>query len=719
MKKNYKELILAQIDLYPAMTVEKWSEKLQLNNEQEPFFLEAVNELVSEYEIGFSKKKKLLPASELGYIKGKLDVVGKDFGFVDIFDFSVYINAKNFNDAMDHDDVVVHYWKSSGDRYEGEIVSIIKRNTTYILGTMVREGSKLLFKSYDKNITQEIKYGNSNNFELEDQQRVIGDILEYGDPIKVNIRSIIGLVKDPGVDILTILHQYGIKMEFMDTTLKQAQDVPQQIQVHDYPERTDLTDEIIFTIDGDDTKDIDDALSIKRVKNGYQLGVHIADVSHYVTKGSSLDQDAYERGTSVYVVDRVVPMLPTELSNGICSLNPNENRLAMSVHINLDEYGTIVDYEFFESVIRSRAQLTYREVNRFFENNDDIVAIPNEIKPRLLVMKEASDLLRIQYEAHGSIEFETSESAFVVDDTGKILDVYERTRGKGELVIENFMIAANHCAANFFDTQELPTLYRVHERPATKKMQELSATLRVMGYRLKGSLEKVVPSDIQRILYNFKNEPTFHMVSRIVLRSMTKAKYHPQNLGHFGLGLKQYLHFTSPIRRYPDLVVHRQMKKFNFQKKYDKSIIEMDEKELVETALWTSDRERNAVDAEREVEKMKKAQYMSDYVGDTFEGIVSGVTGFGLFVELPNTCEGLVHVRTMPEYFIYDEQKMMLRGRESGDTYQLGQSVNVKVTGVDMTEFEVSMELLIPKKNNKKNGTKKKKPLKRRRRSRA
>lgn len=717
MIEQYKEQILTSIQKEQPHTVDFWIEHLQITPQQEPQFLEAINQLIEDYELAYSKKKKLMLANELGYIKGKLDVTGKDFGFVDVQEFSVYVKSKNFNEAMDKDDVVAHYWKTEDGRFEGEIIKVIKHNSTFVIGTIVYTNQKFLFQSYDKNITQPIEFINPKNYELKDQLRVIGDIVEYGDPLQVSISSIIGLTKDPGVDILTILHQYEIKLPFSDETLEEVKDIPQEINIEDFPNRRNLTNDCIFTIDGDDTKDIDDAISIKKTDQGYQLGVHIADVSHYVTPRSALDDDASERSTSVYVVDRVVPMLPKELSNGICSLNPKVNRLAMSVHVQLDEYGSITEYEFFESVIQSKQQLTYREVNRFLKDNHAEVAIDDNLKPSLLLMETLSDLLHIQREALGSTDFDTSESSFVVDEHGKVLDIYEAERGRGELIIEDFMITANHCAANFFDIHELPTLYRVHERPSQKKMTALSAILRIMGYRMKGSLESVKPAEIQRVLYYFRNEPNYNMVSQLVLRSMMKAKYHPVNLGHFGLGLKQYLHFTSPIRRYPDLVVHRLMKKYNFNQQIDTQTIKKDEEALVDVALWTSDRERNAVDAERQVEKMKKAEFMEQFIGEHFEGMISGVTGFGMFVQLANTCEGLVHIKTMPEYYIYDEQKMMLIGRDSGTTFQLGQTVTIKVTGVDMVDFEVSFEIVLPKNHKKKK--KKDKKQKRIRKSRA
>lgn len=696
------EQFLELLATHQPMNLEQWIQFLKLNKEEQIAFEQMVTQSINDFEIGLSKKKKLLLASDLNIVKGRLAVVSEHFGFVDHENFSVYISANNFKGAMNKDEVAIRYYSTNDSRYEGEVLKVIKRSTTYVIGTMEMKRKKLFFISYDKKINQFVEYDNPHNFNLQEGQRVIGTIKKYGNPLRVDVTSIIGQVKDPGVDVLTILHQFDITMPFSDATLQQVSSIPQTINKKDFPTRRDLTQDIIFTIDGDDTKDIDDAISIKKTDTGYQLGVHIADVSHYVTKNSALDDDAQERSTSVYVVDRVVPMLPKELSNGICSLNPNVLRLAMSVHLNVDEYGHLVDYEFFESIIESKQQLTYRQVNQFLEDPKQSFGIDPSIQPRLLEMHILSDLLRTMREALGATEFETSESSFVVDDEGNVLDVYEHERGIGEFMIEDFMVLANHAAANYFDTHQYPTLYRVHEKPNVKKMQALSATLRVMGYRMKGSLENIHPEDIQRALYHFKDKPSYPLVSKMILRSMMKAKYHPENLGHFGLGLKQYLHFTSPIRRYPDLEVHRQMKKFNFEQTINPQIIEQDEKRLIDLALWTSDRERNAVEAEREVEKMKKAQYMKQFIGESFEGLISGVTGFGLFVQLDNTCEGLVHIKTMKDYYVFDEQKMMLLGREHGRTYHLGSRVEIKVIDVDLVDYEVHFELKEPKKSSEK-----------------
>ena len=459
-------------------------------------------------------------------IKGIFDQTKPEYGFVDSKDpdVSIYINQDHFLSALSGDEVLAQITKKDAKgRYEGKIVEVVKRKRTFIVATLLKHQGQWLLRPYDDRIKVPIQFKNPHGFKLEDQQRVKLKVVNFH-PLVTEIAEIIGLVKDPGVDVLSVLISHDITPGFSREEISEAKALGLTVNKQDYPKRRDLTDELIFTVDGVDTKDIDDALSIQRLPDGgYRLGVHIADVSHYVVENKAIDQAARQRQTSVYVVDRVVAMLPTELSNGICSLNPAVDRLAISCNMDFDEYGTLISYEFFESIIQSKQQLTYLEVNRFLENPNDIVNIREELKESLLIMDELSKRLRTARVSMGSIEFETSESEFIVDNEGRVLDIYPRVRGRGEMMIEDFMVVTNSCAAHRFTSADLKTLFRVHEKPPLKKLQSLSATLRVMGCPLKGDLTKVEPVVLQRVLYHFKNEPTFHMVSMLVLRSMAKA----------------------------------------------------------------------------------------------------------------------------------------------------------------------------------------------------
>lgn len=641
-------------------------------------------------------------------IQGIFDQTNTEYGFVDSKDpaISIFIPKQHFNTALPRDEVIAKITKKDHlNRYEGKIVEIVQRRSTFLVATLYRHQQGWLIRPFDPNLKVPIKFSNPHGFKLEDQQRVKLRIVGYH-PLVTEIEEVLGLVKDPGVDVLSILISHDIQPGFSEEEISEAKAWGDRVRKKDYPERKDLTSELIFTIDGDDTKDIDDAISIKRLDHGgYQLGVHIADVSHYVVENKNIDLAAKARGTSVYVVDRVVPMLPTELSNGLCSLNPLSTRLAITCLMNFDDYGTLVGFEFFESLIQSQQQLTYREVNRFLDNPKDIVNIKEELKDSLLAMNELSHLLRTQRVAQGSIEFETSESEFVVDNEGKVLDIYPRTRGRGEMMIEDFMVVTNSCAAQLFEKHQRTTLFRVHDKPLVKKLQTLSKTLRIMGYPLKGDLTSVKPVVLQRALYHFKNEPSFHMVSMLILRSMAKAKYEAENRGHFALALEQYLHFTAPIRRYPDLLTHRIMKQYLIGTKVKRyKTIGQDQDYLKKMAIMSSKAEVRAVEAEREVEDLKKTEYMEQFVGQTFEGIISGVTKFGLFVMLANSCEGLIHVSTMNEFYQFDEVGMKLYNRDNTKVYTFGQTVSIKVDSVDLVDHKINFvfneEKVVSKKEN-------------------
>ena len=470
--------------------------------------------------------------------------------------------------------------------------------------------------------------------------------------------------------------------------------MPMKVYDSDLKGRRDLRDEVIFTIDGDDTKDIDDAISIEKLSNGhYKLGVHIADVSYYVKEGSPLDNEAMERGTSVYLVDRVIPMLPHELSNGICSLNPGVDRLAISCVMEFNNEGKQLDYEIFPSVIKSRIQMTYKKVNSILEDN----VIPEgyeDYADKLRLMADLARILRKAKVKRGYIDFGVDEAKILVDENCVPTDVILRERGIGENLIEDFMIAANECVATHIYFMNLPFVYRVHEYPKEEKIRSFLGFVSSLGYKVNGNIKDVKPTTMQGILRQLEDKPEYKILSSLLLRSMQKAVYKPENLGHYGLASSCYTHFTSPIRRYPDTTVHRLLRTYLFEGKVDMQTIRKWEEKLVYVSEHSSERERASVDCEREVDDMKMAEYMEKHIGETFEGMISSITSFGMFVELDNLIEGLVPLRDMKDFFHFDEERMTLTGERSHVKYSIGERVVVKVVRASKEDKTIDFEVV-------------------------
>lgn len=506
--------------------------------------------------------------------------------------------------------------------------------------------------------------------------------------------EIIGHKNDPGVDILSIVYKYKINTEFPEDVKEEVKNIPMEVRDIDLVGRRDLRNLEIFTIDGDDTKDIDDAISIELMNNGhYKLGVHIADVSYYVKEGSPLDNEAMERGTSVYLVDRVIPMLPHELSNGICSLNPNVDRLAISCVMEFDHDGKQLDYEIFPSVIRSRIQMTYKKVNSILEDN----VVPEGYEPyekSLRLMEELAQILRKMKVKRGYIDFEVDEAKILVDKDCKPVNVVLRDRGAGEKLIEDFMIAANECVATHIYFMSLPFIYRVHEVPKEEKLRSYLSFVGSLGYQVPGDLKDTSPKTVQKIIKYLEDKPEFKILSSLLLRSMQKAVYRPENLGHYGLASQCYTHFTSPIRRYPDTTVHRLLRTYLFNKELDMGTIRKWEEKLIYISEHSSSRERASVDCEREVEDMKMAEYMEGHIGEEFQGMISSVTSFGMFVELDNLIEGLVPLRDMKDFFHYDEEHMTLTGERSHVKYTIGDKLLVKVVRASKEDKTIDFEVV-------------------------
>ena len=584
------------------------------------------------------------------------------------------------------------------DRLEGRILKVIKRQVERYIGEINFDSKgKGHITLDDSKIKLNIEVAKEDSLNAVDGHKVVVELLKK---LNNNLRysgkvvEIIGHKNDPGVDILSIVYKYKINTEFPVDVKEEVKTLPMEVRDIDMIGRRDLRNMEIFTIDGDDTKDIDDAISIEKMSNGhYKLGVHIADVSYYVKEGSPLDNEAMERGTSVYLVDRVIPMLPHELSNGICSLNPNVDRLAISCVMEFDHDGRQLDYEIFPSVIRSRIQMTYKKVNSILEDNN----IPEGYEPyeqSLRLMAELADILRKMKVKRGYIDFEVDEPKILVDENCKPTEIILRDRGTGEKLIEDFMIAANECVATHIYFMSLPFIYRVHEVPKEEKLRSYLSFVGSLGYQVPGDLKDTSPKTVQRIIKYLEDKPEFKILSSLLLRSMQKAVYRPENLGHYGLASQCYTHFTSPIRRYPDTTVHRLLRTYLFNKELDMGTIRKWEQKLVYISEHSSDRERASVDCEREVEDMKMAEYMEDHIGEEYEGMISSVTSFGMFIELDNLIEGLVPLRDMKDFFHYDEEHMTLTGERSHVKYTIGERVLVKVVRASKEEKTIDFEII-------------------------
>ena len=517
--------------------------------------------------------------------------------------------------------------------------------------------------------------------------KVVARITDYGNASKKpegRIKEVIGHINDPGVDIISIIKAYDFPTKFPEDLVRQLESIPDEISQKDIDNRLDIRDLTLVTIDGEDAKDLDDAISISKEGDIYRLGVHISDVSHYVAEGSPLDREALKRGTSIYLVDRVIPMLPPKLSNGICSLNPGEDRLALSCFMDIDSKGNLRSHKIEETVIRSSRRMSYTNVSKIIEDKDEEVI--NEYKdlvPMFNLMLELSEILKARRHRRGAINFDFPESKIIVDENGKAIDVRAYERNKATKIIEEFMLMANETVAEDFYWQELPFLYRTHDIPDEEKIRELGILIHNFGYSLKTGGEDIHPKEIQKLLNKIEDTPQEGLITRITLRSMKQAKYTVDNTGHFGLSSKYYSHFTAPIRRYPDLQIHRIIKE-NLNGKLNEGRISHYGKILYEVANRSSKMERKAEDAEREVSKMKKVEYMEGHIGEVFHGIISGVTSWGMYVELPNTVEGMISLSDMKDdYYFYDDQRYRMVGEHTKKVYNLGQKVKVQVTNAD------------------------------------
>ena len=689
-----REEILKLLSNGKPLDMVEISKRLGYTKEMDELLASKLTEMVNNYDLHLTNKGRYMLFKDNekneNYYKGKfMDTTGT-FGFVRIEGFSddVFIHGNKTMGAINGDEVLVYLtknpYKKRGEsrKAEGEIVKILNREVNNKVGEIYHYDGKIMVSLDDKKFKKLI-YLNENpeTRRLVDGDKVIVSFTssknddEY---IKASFVKRIGHVNDPGIDIVCKMADHGIEEEYNDEYLDELTRIPTEVNKVDLIDRKDLRDEMIFTIDGDDTKDIDDAISIKKLKNGnYELGVHIADVSNYVKEGSVIDLEARKRGTSTYLLDRVVPMFHHQLSNGICSLNPNVDRLTISCIMEITPEGKMVGYDVFPSVIKSRKQMTYKKVNEILEN-DKVPEGYEEFADTLKEMNNLAHIIRKEREGRGSIDFDTDEAKVLTDEYDNATDVILRDRGEGERLIEDYMVRANETVASHFFYMDLPSLYRIHGMPDEERLERFLKILSGLGISIKADLKKMNPKVVQKIVDELKKYPEFRVLSTKLLSCMDKAIYSPENIGHFALALKIYTHFTSPIRRYPDLMIHRMLHRYFFSKDgINEENIEHFKEILGDIAIHSSEMERNADECERDVEEMKMAEYMSNHIDEEYEGMISGITNFGFFVQLDNMIEGLVPYESFNVPFDFDRDLEIVK--IGNKVFKLGQKVIIRV----------------------------------------
>lgn len=665
----------------------------------------SLNELEETGELVRTRKNRYGLPEKMNLVRGRIQMHKKGFAFLipdNEEQTDVYIHHSDLASAMNNDKVLVRLEKEDfdGNRPEGIVIRILERSTNQVVGTYEDNRSFGFVIADDKRIPNDIFIPKGMTGGAVTGHKVIVEITKYPEKQKSAegaIVKILGHKNDPGIDIISIIHKNAIKTDFPEEVIEQAANAPEEISEEEFAGRRDLRDEMIVTIDGADAKDLDDAISVKKLPNGnFKLGVYIADVSYYMTADSPMDEEAFERGNSVYLVDRVIPMIPHRLSNGICSLNPHVDRLTLGCEMEIDAHGKVVKHEIFESVIQSKQRMTYYDVNKILVDNDQALINKYEpFVPMFRYMEELAEILRGKRMERGAIDFDFKEAQVIVDKDGKAEDIVIRERSVGEKLIEEFMLAANETVAEHFHWMDVPFIHRIHEDPDQGKLQHFFEFVAGLGHSVKGKANEVHPQALQKVLEKVEGTPEQMIISRLMLRSMKQAKYDPQSIGHFGLATEFYTHFTSPIRRYSDLIVHRLIRTYLFDKKMDKKTRDQWKEKMPDIARHTSETERAAIDAEREVDDLKKAEYMQERIGEEYIGTISSVTNFGLFVELDNTVEGLIHVSYMTDdYYHFDERSYALIGERTGSIYRIGAEVKVKVVGVNIEERAVDFELI-------------------------
>lgn len=698
-----------------SFSVDELAQRLGLAKSQDfKLLVQALAQLERDQKITFNRKGKIRLANQPVLIEGTFRANERGFGFVTIDEHEddVYIAKEDTGYAMDGDTVLIDILRPADyvmeKTAEGKIVEIKERAVQKVVGEFIAFNDeevqasdlygKVLIK--DKKLAQYELLIAAQGIQPVDGQIVLATITHYPEAgyahsLEGVVVQTLGHKNDPGMDILSIVIANGIATSFPDEVLQQAEKVPSSINPADFPQRRDLRDEIIVTIDGEDAKDLDDAVMVKRLSNGnFKLGVHIADVSYYVTQDSPLDQEAFERGTSVYLTDRVIPMLPHRLSNGICSLNPKVPRLAMSCEMEIDHYGQVIDYEIFESIIQTTERMTYTAVNKILMDDDEQTKQTyQQLIPMFEDMASLHKILERMRLKRGAVSFEDHEAKVVVDEKGRPLDVVLRTRGIGERLIESFMLVANETVATHFHQLHLPFIYRIHEDPKEEKLERFFNFVTALGILPKVTNGSMLPKDLQTLMDEVADLPEALVINMMLLRSMQQAKYSPENAGHYGLAAPYYTHFTSPIRRYPDLIVHRLIRSYLHDYSADNQA-KWAEK-LPEIAQHSSQMERRAIEAERQVDAMKKAEYMQQHLEEEFDGVISSVVKFGFFVELPNTVEGLIHIQSLEDdYYHFVESHLALVGERTGRVLKIGQRVRIRVIQANPETREVDFALV-------------------------
>ena len=687
---------------YVPMKEKELAAFMQVHPEEREELKTILNELLMEGRLQISKRGKYSKGEEGGGLVGTFISHPKGFGFVEIEGRSedLYIPESGVNGAFHQDQVQVELLKGQGGRrQEARIVKILSHGLTKVVGTYQKSKSFGFVIPDLEKISTDIYIPAEGSKGAVTGHKVVVELTDYGDDKhkpEGRITEILGHVNDPGVDILSIVKGYDLPVEFEEKLLNQAERVGKPVSEADMAGRRDLRSLQMVTIDGEDAKDLDDAVSLTREGENYCLGVHIADVSNYVQENSALDREALNRGTSVYLVDRVIPMLPHTLSNGICSLNQGEDRLALSCLMKVNKKGEVVSYEIAETVICVDRRMSYTAVRKILEEGDpELIQEYEELVPMFQDMQELAAILRKKRRQRGSIDFDFPESKIILDQKGNPVSIEPYERNVATDLIEDFMLLANETVAQHFYWMEVPFLYRTHETPDTEKIEKLATFIHNFGYhiKIKTSDHEVHPKEIQKLLASIEGTEEEALIARLALRSMKQAKYSVECTGHFGLACACYCHFTSPIRRYPDLQIHRIIKEQLRGRLMEKRIDHYKEI-LPEVARQTSRLERRADEAERETDKLKKAQYMKHHIGETLEGIISGITAWGIYVELPNTVEGMIHVaRLTGDYYYYKEETFEMVGRDTGRCFKLGQRLKVFVDSVDMVSKSVDFLL--------------------------